>query len=299
MRRPGGCTYRGRKITPCSEIKGPEKAAKSFYEMILKTGVRGQGPAEIKKRIEHEIKEVTTMPGKEGYKLLGLYKWGCENGYTINNLCRGSCIGKKEGGYIITASAAGYTTKMGFTASIMLHKSDWLGGSDIDLWVSVVEKDNPWFDPPSMEVVRKNFKQMPKTIKKVSLNYKKPIPAHQKNKTNITIRVTDQHGLPISGRESTDAMLNGLHTTIGLLNTCQSFADLVKGTPVDPYSEALKILYENAKTFYQIHRKFKDAAESWEDILFMPIIVEVKDSEGHSTRRTTKYGVKFSRKANQ
>ncbi len=36
---------------------------------------------------------------------------------------------------------------------------------------------------------------------KVSLNYKKPIAAHQKNKANITIRVTDQHGLPISGRE--------------------------------------------------------------------------------------------------
>jgi len=36
---------------------------------------------------------------------------------------------------------------------------------------------------------------------KVSLNYKKPIAAHQKNRTNITLRVTDQHGLPISGRE--------------------------------------------------------------------------------------------------
>jgi len=95
------------------------------------------------------------------------------------------------------------------------------------------------------------------------------------------------------------SMLNGLHTTIGLLDTCQSFADLVKGAPVDPYTEALKILYENAKNFYQIHRKFQDAAESWEDILFMPIIVEVKDNEGHSTRRMAKYGVKFSRKAYQ
>jgi len=102
-----------------------------------------------------------------------------------------------------------------------------------------------------------------------------------------------------SGRESPDAMLNGLHTTIGLLDTCQSFSDLAKGMPVDPYTEALKILYENAKTFYQIHRKFQDAAESWEDVLFMPIIVELKDSEGHSTRRTAKYGVKFSRKAYQ
>ena len=738
-------TYRIRKVTSCSEIEGPEKAAKSFYEMILKTGVRGQDPAEINKRIEDEIKKVTTPPGNGGYKLLGLYTWGCENGYTIHNSCRYSRLEKEEGGYIITAYEAEGVIVMGFTASIMLHKADWLGGSDRDLWVSVVEKENPWWDPPSMEVIRKNFKQIPKTIKmaeklqsmadktlnyilayseeykkvycsallalasgkslhsdreeipdyisiispdpdrsteiktgtpeeiqitceyglysaesgimkvearankrmlfsrnypvkadkkqikisfpvtlkinepvmsvtlellpegwqsgpkeflryvgdigtfKVSLNYKKPIPAHQKNKTNITIRVTDQRGLPISGREflvttlalhipyldggwlkrsgntsvyiktdekgegtviyippstlkgkikawadpsiyfpvsqklelsdrvdtynqasveilldspypkitklavpggdlagtwqktasvvvisdadsntfnvtvwgngefgyagghgykdklevknvkspfrfrfktqkfgldlndlpnileeftktnlkifmryatlvggkkllntswvrgakaqrfirtskgvelpftaenlakakdsafsvvskfvtpdgtlatkavdigdyilssqknvqegmpayanlpkdqkisireesgreSIDAMLDGLHTTIGLLDTCQSFADLVKGMPVDPYSEGLKILYENAKTFYQIHRKFKDVAESWEDILFMPIIVEVKDNEGHSTRRMAKYGVKFSRKAYQ
>ena len=102
-----------------------------------------------------------------------------------------------------------------------------------------------------------------------------------------------------TGTESTDVVLDGVHATIGFLDTYQSFADLVNGAPMDPYSEALKIIYENAKTFYSLHRKFEDVAESWEDVMFMPIMVEVEDEEGHAVRRMAKYAVKFSRKAGE
>ncbi|MBW2598993.1 MAG: hypothetical protein JRC60_02605 [Deltaproteobacteria bacterium] len=103
-----------------------------------------------------------------------------------------------------------------------------------------------------------------------------------------------------TGTESTDVVLDGVHATIGFLDTYQSFADLANGVPMDPYSEALKILYQNAKTFYSLHRKFEDAAESWEDVLFMPIMVKVEDEEeGHSIHRMAKYAVKFSKKAGE
>ncbi len=102
-----------------------------------------------------------------------------------------------------------------------------------------------------------------------------------------------------TGTESTDVMLDGVHATVGFLDTCQSFADLAKGAPMDPYSEALKILYENAKTFYALHRKFEDVAESWEDVMFIPIMVEVSDGEGHRVTRMAKYAVKYAKKAGE
>lgn len=106
-------------------------------------------------------------------------------------------------------------------------------------------------------------------------------------------------GRDSTGRESTDVALDGLHTTVALLDTYQSLADLVNGTPLDPYSEALKIIYENAKTFYSLHRKFHEAAESWEDLMFIPVVVEVEDREGHAVRRMAKYAVKYSKKAGE
>ena len=61
----------------------------------------------------------------------------------------------------------------------------------------------------------------------------------------------------------------------------------------------LKHVHENAKTFYALHRKFEDVAESWEDVMFIPIMVEVSDGEGHRVTRMAKYAVKYAKKAGE
>jgi len=161
---PGtGGTYRVRKVTPCSEVKTAAEEAQLFYE----DPYYQKNPAEINKDVERRIKRVSLPPGGEEYELMGLYAWGCENGYIIHNDCGGSYLKKEAGGYIITAYAATYRFAYeGFTASRMLQKGYSLGMPDTYLNVSVVEKENPWMNPPSLEVIRKNYQSNPKEWRK-------------------------------------------------------------------------------------------------------------------------------------
>ncbi|MCB2190781.1 MAG: hypothetical protein KQI62_04405 [Deltaproteobacteria bacterium] len=96
-----------------------------------------------------------------------------------------------------------------------------------------------------------------------------------------------------------DAALDGLHAGVGIVDTIVTFQDMINGAPMDIRLELLKAVYENAKTFYALHRKFLTVAESWEDITFLPILVEVKDREGHRARRLGRLGIKFSKEMGQ
>ena len=93
-------------------------------------------PAEINKWIEREIKEAT--PWAEALKT-----WGCENDYTIHNLCRGSYIDKISGIYYIFATVCSddETADSGGSKLLYKGKGDYWD-PDVYLSVSVTAKDD-------------------------------------------------------------------------------------------------------------------------------------------------------------
>jgi len=152
-----GGTYRVRKVTPCSEVKTAAEEAQLFYE----DPYYQKNPAEINKDVEREIKRVSLPPGGEDYVLMGLYAWGCENGYIIYNTCCGSYLEKEFGGYIITVYVANYGLEgNGLTRSRTLQKGySYMPNRDLN--VAVMEKENPWYNPPCLEEFRKKYELIP------------------------------------------------------------------------------------------------------------------------------------------
>ncbi|MCF8040971.1 MAG: hypothetical protein K9K65_05280 [Desulfarculaceae bacterium] len=96
-----------------------------------------------------------------------------------------------------------------------------------------------------------------------------------------------------------DAALDGMHAGVGVVDTFVTIKDMVTGSPLNVKLELLKGAYENAKMFYNWHHKFQTVADSWEDVTFVPILVEVVDREGHRARRLGRLSIKFSKDMGQ
>ncbi len=92
-----------------------------------------------------------------------------------------------------------------------------------------------------------------------------------------------------------DAVMDGVHTAVGFVDAFVAMSDLINAAPPNMQTELLKLAYENIKTGYGLLRKVQGVANSWEDVMYIPILVDVTDPEGHSTRRMVRYAVKFSK----
>ncbi|MCD6082670.1 hypothetical protein J7J59_00940 [Candidatus Aerophobetes bacterium] len=102
----------------------------------------------------------------------------------------------------------------------------------------------------------------------------------------------------LSMKNASDAMgvyIKGYNTTVGVVDYVDSWSDLLKNTApsYDPYSTALKLIYENAKTFYDVFEAHRKVAEAYEDVVFFPILVKVKDADGYSDIKIKKVAVRF------
>jgi len=105
--------------------------------------------------------------------------------------------------------------------------------------------------------------------------------------------VKETEGMSLSMKNTSDAVdiyIKGYNTTIGVVDYINSWVD--KG-PYDPYSTTLKLIYENAKTFYDVFEAHRKVAEAYEDVIFFPILVKVKDADGYSDTRIKKVAVRF------
>ena len=95
-----------------------------------------------------------------------------------------------------------------------------------------------------------------------------------------------------------DAILDGLHAGVGIMDTVISTYEIWRDAAppsLAVQTELLKVGYDNIKTFYSVYRQFEDVAQSWEDVMFLPILAVVRDPEGHETRRMVRYAVKFNK----
>jgi len=100
-------------------------------------------------------------------------------------------------------------------------------------------------------------------------------------------------GKSLSMKNASDAIgvyIKGYNTTVGVVDYVDSWLDT---GPYDPYSTALKLIYENAKTFYDVFEAHRKVAEAYEDVVFFPILVKVKDADGYRDIKIKKVAVRF------
>ncbi len=57
--------------------------------------------------------------------------------------------------------------------------------------------------------------------------------------------------------------------------------------------ELMKAIYENAKTTYNIYKKYRKIADSYRDIVFIPIYVRITDEDGYSTSIVKTIGIRL------
>ncbi len=105
--------------------------------------------------------------------------------------------------------------------------------------------------------------------------------------------ITAYKTAPANIKNASDTLgltIKGYNTTVGVIDYINSWVD--KG-PYDPYSTALKLIYENAKAFYDVFEAHRRVAEAYEDVIFLPIIVRVKDPDGYEDIKIRDVAVRF------
>ena len=77
------------------------------------------------------------------------------------------------------------------------------------------------------------------------------------------------------------------------MNDIVSTVDSFTGGKPNPTLDAGKWILANLNAIEQVHGKNWKIATSYEDIVFLPMHVEITDPEGHTTVVLRKVGVKF------
>ena len=94
---------------------------------------------------------------------------------------------------------------------------------------------------------------------------------------------------------SADWVLGGISLTNDVIS-------LIKKTPTtlaaNLQMEVMKAIYENAKTTYNIYKKYRKITDSYKDIIFIPISITVSDSDGYSTSTIKSIAVRFWKENN-
>ncbi len=86
-----------------------------------------------------------------------------------------------------------------------------------------------------------------------------------------------------------DMVVGGVFLTSGIYDL---FKKASTGLGPAMQMELMKAIYENAKTVYGVYSKYRKIADSYRDIIFIPIFVKVTDKEGYSVITAKKCGVR-------
>jgi hypothetical protein len=89
--------------------------------------------------------------------------------------------------------------------------------------------------------------------------------------------------------------IEGYNTTVGVVDYINSVLDYLRRKPVtfNPGEVAVRLVYENAKVFYEVFEAHRRVAEAVEDVVFFPILVQVKDEEGYWDSQLRQVSVRF------
>jgi len=139
------------------------------------------------------------------------------------------------------------------------------------------------------------FKNLVDKLKKTKLVLDVKGPAGDlKDAANLWGKIAEEtEGKSISMKNVSDAIgvyIKGYNTTVGVVDYVDSWLDT---GPYNPYSTALKLIYENAKTFYDVFEAHRKVAEAYEDVIFFPILVKVEDADGYRDIKIKKVAVRF------
>jgi len=89
--------------------------------------------------------------------------------------------------------------------------------------------------------------------------------------------------------------IEGYNTTVGVVDYINSVLDYIrKKTPTfNPGEFVVRLVYENAKVFYEVFEANRRVAEAVEDVILFPIIIQVEDEDGYRDRQLRQVPVRF------